>query len=120
MTAAQTTERIDIDEIERGGRLAHPPSWLALAACALISLVWLVPFYYLAVTVFKTTEEYTRRDPFAPPGPLTPFPTTAATAWSEATMGFGMENSALYGAGGAGLAVFFAAMAAFGLTRLDY
>jgi multiple sugar transport system permease protein len=120
MTAAQTAGRIDIDAIERRERLAHRSSWLALTACALISLVWLVPFYYLAVTVFKTTEEYTRSDPFAPPRTLAPFLENAVTAWNEATMGLGMANSALYGAVGAGLAVFFAAMAAFGLTRLDY
>ena len=120
MTAALTAERIHIDAIERRERLAHRSSWLALATCAVISLVWLVPFYYLAVTVFKTTEEYTRGDPFAPPRTLAPFLENAATAWNEATMGFGMANSAFYGAVGAGLAVFFAAMAAFGLTRLDY
>jgi len=112
--------RLDLDAIERRERLSLRSSWLALGACALISQVWLVPFYYLAMTVFKTTEEYTHSDPFAPPGSLAPIVDNAITAWNEANMGLGMANSALYGAIGAGLAVLFAAMAAFGLTRLDY
>jgi multiple sugar transport system permease protein len=117
---ADIADRIDFDAIERNARLARRSSWAALIACALVSLIWLAPFYYLAVTIFKTTEEYTHSDPFAPPHSLAPFLSNALTAWNEATMGFGMTNSALYGAVGAGLAVLFSAMAAFGLTRLDY
>jgi len=111
---------LDFDAIKRRERDARRSSWSALGVCALISLFWLAPFYYLAVTVFKTTEEYTRSDPFAPPRSLAPIVDNAITAWNEATMAFGMANSAFYGAVGAGLAVVFAAMAAFGLTRLDY
>jgi len=113
-------ERFDLAAIERSERVARGSSWIALGACALISLVWLVPFYYLVATIFKTTQEYTLSDPFAPPRSLSPILDNAVTAWNEATMGYGMANSALYGALGAGLAVLFAAMAAFGLTRLDY
>jgi multiple sugar transport system permease protein len=80
----------------------------------------LTPFYYLVVTIFKTTDEYTHSDPFAPPRGLAPILGNSVTAWNEATMAYGMSNSALYGGVGAGLAVLFAAMAAYGLTRLDY
>jgi ABC-type glycerol-3-phosphate transport system permease component len=113
-------DTLDLDAIARRERQAKGSTWFALAVSALVSLIWLTPFYYLIVTVFKTTEEYTASDPFAPPQGLWPIVLNAETAWSEATMAFGMANSALYGAVGAGLAVFIAAMAAYGLTRLDY
>jgi ABC-type glycerol-3-phosphate transport system permease component len=112
--------KLDFDAIERRERDARSSSWLGLGVCTFISLIWLAPFYYLAVTVFKTTEEYTRSGPLALPQSLAPIVDNAVTAWTEATMGIGMTNSAFYGAAGAGLAVLFAAMAAFGLTRLDY
>jgi len=42
------------------------------------------------------------------------------TAWSNAKMGIGMLNSAIYGLVGASLAVFIASLAAYGLTRFDF
>lgn len=117
---AGVVDTLDFDSIERRESAAARSSWLAIAAGALISLIWLVPFYYLFVTIFKTTEEYTHSDPFAFPAGIAPFAANAAAAWNQADMSYGMANSALYGALGAGLAVFFAAMAAFGLTRFDY
>jgi ABC-type glycerol-3-phosphate transport system permease component len=113
-------DTLDFSAIERREKAASRSSWFVIATGALISLLWLVPFYYLFVTIFKSTEEYTHSDPFALPQGLAPFLSNAATAWNEANMSFGMTNSALYGAIGAGLAVFFAAMAAYGLTRFDY
>jgi ABC-type glycerol-3-phosphate transport system permease component len=113
-------DTLDFSAIERREKAASRSSWFVIATGAFISLLWLVPFYYLFVTIFKSTEEYTRSDPFALPQGLVPFLSNATTAWNEANMSFGMTNSALYGAIGAGLAVFFAAMAAYGLTRFDY
>ena len=113
-------DKLDFEAIERRERLARRSSWIVLLTCGLVSLIWLAPFYYLVVTVFKTTDEYTHGDPFGPPQGLSPILGNAVTAWNEATMSFGMANSALYGVVGAGLAVLFAAMAAYGLTRLDY
>jgi multiple sugar transport system permease protein len=113
-------DNLDFAAIERRERSAARGKWATLAVAVVISLIWLVPFYYLAVTVFKTTEEYTNSHPLAPPHGLAPLLSNAAVAWSDAKMGHGMFNSALYGSLGAGLAVVFAATAAFGLTRLDY
>jgi ABC-type glycerol-3-phosphate transport system permease component len=113
-------DTLDFSAIERREKAASRLSWFVIATGAFISLLWLVPFYYLFVTIFKSTEEYTHSDPFALPQGLAPFLSNATTAWNEANMSFGMTNSALYGAIGAGLAVFFAAMAAYGLTRFDY
>jgi ABC-type glycerol-3-phosphate transport system permease component len=117
---ASLVDTLDFDAIERREKAAARSSWLAIAAGGLISLIWLVPFYYLFVTIFKSTEEYTHSDPFAPPSGLAPLLANTVAAWNEANMSLGMANSALYGAIGAGLAVFFAAMAAFGLTRFDF
>ena len=94
---------------------------LALVAFgAVCALAWLVPFYYLAVSVFKTTEEYARTDPLSLPSSLSPFLANVAQAWVSANMGTAFFNSALYGIVGAGLAVFFAAMAAYALARLPF
>jgi len=113
-------DTLDFDAIEKRERRARRSSWAVLAVSGFVSLLWLTPFYYLVVTIFKTTDEYTHSDPFAPPRGLAPILGNSVTAWNEATMAYGMSNSALYGGVGAGLAVLFAAMAAYGLTRLDY
>jgi ABC-type glycerol-3-phosphate transport system permease component len=117
---ASIVESLDFAAIERRERIAAGGKWATLLVAVVISLVWLVPFYYLAVTVFKSTEEYTNGHPLALPHGLAPILSNAVIAWSDAKMAHGMLNSALYGVVGAGLAVFVAAMAAFGLTRLDY
>lgn len=113
-------DTLDFDAIEKRERRARRSSWAVLAVSGFVSLLWLTPFYYLVVTIFKTTDEYTHSDPFAPPRGLAPILGNSVTAWNEATMAYGMSNSALYGGVGAGLAVLFAASAAYGLTRLDY
>jgi multiple sugar transport system permease protein len=86
-------------------------------ACAVL---WLVPFYYLAVTIFKTTEEYAHTEPLSFPAGLAPFLDNVRQAWISANMGDAFFNSALYGIVGAGLAVFFASMAAYALSRLNF
>lgn len=111
---------LDFDAIARRERRAHGRAWWTLSGGILVSLVWLVPFWYLAVSVFKTQPEYAAGSPLALPQGVAPFMDNAVQAWTQAKMGAGMFNSALYGVVGAGLAVFMAAMAAFGLTRLDF
>ena len=46
--------------------------------------------------------------------------TTSTGVDQDAKMGDGMLNSALYGLLGAGIAMFIAALAAYGLTRIDF
>jgi multiple sugar transport system permease protein len=83
-------------------------------------VLWLVPFYYVAVSIFKTTEEYAHSEPLSFPAGLAPFLSNVGQAWVSANMGNAFFNSALYGVVGAGLAVFFASMAAYALSRLSF
>lgn len=53
------------------------------------------------------------------PQGIAPFLDNVAQAWALGNMGQSMMNSAFYGSVGAALAVFFAAMAAFAIARLD-
>ena len=87
---------------------------------AVCAFLWLVPFYYLAVSIFKTTEEYFHTAPLSFPAGLAPFVDNVRQAWVSANMADAFLNSALYGVVGAGLAVFFAAMAAYALARLNF
>lgn len=84
------------------------------------ALAWLAPFYYLAISIFKTTEEYAHNDALSLPEGLSPILSNLEQAWTQANMASAFFNSALYGIVGAGLAVFFAAMAAFALARLNF
>ncbi|GLS19982.1 permease [Labrys miyagiensis] len=84
------------------------------------ALAWLAPFYYLAISIFKTTEEYAHNDALSLPEGVSPIWSNLEQAWTQANMASAFFNSALYGVVGAGLAVFFAAMAAFALARLNF
>lgn len=88
--------------------------WPALLLVAL----YLAPFYYLLVTVFKTSEEYVSRGVLSWPSSLAPFAGNVARAWELSGMGRAALNSLSYAVLGAGLAVALAAAAAYGLTRL--
>ena len=87
---------------------------------SICALLWLVPFYYLAISVFKTTVEYAHTNPLSPPAGLAPFLDNVQSAWSDANMGTSFLNSAIYGVVGSGLAVFLASMAAYALSRLNF
>lgn len=85
-----------------------------------LTILWIVPFYYLGVSIFKTAPEYVAKHPLALPDGLSPIVGNAIEAWTTAKMGFGLFNSLLYGVVGASLAVFIATMAAHGLSRFDF
>lgn len=89
-----------------------------LVPAVLLLLVYLVPFYYLFVTVFKSTDEYLNSGVLDLPRSLSPFVDNVVQAWTMADMGRAAFNSLSYGLLGAALAVGLAAAAAFGLTRL--
>lgn len=99
--------------LSRGGRAI-------IAFATVCAILWLVPFYYLAVSIFKTTEEYAHTEPLSLPAGLAPFLDNVRQAWVSANMANAFFNSALYGIVGAGFAVFFAAMAAYALARLHF
>jgi ABC-type glycerol-3-phosphate transport system permease component len=113
-------KHIDFDAIEAREREKRKIRWATLAGAAIICLVWILPFYYLAISVFKSDNEYFQHNPLALPRSLAPILDNAAGAWNTAKMGIGLANSALYGLVGAGLAVFIAALAAYGLARFDF
>ena len=85
---------------------------------ALLMVAFLTPFYYLFVSIFKTTKEYARKDVLALPDSLLPFIDNAVQAWTLAGMSEAMLNSLTYSIFGSLLAVGLAAAAAYGLTRL--
>ena len=111
---------IDFDAIElaenrrKGGR-----GYLIGLFAVLMSALWIVPYYYLLVSIFKSTPEYAVSHPLGLPQGLWPVVDNALAVWNEAKLGVGMLNSLFYGIVGGGLAIFFAAMAAFGLTRFN-
>ena len=113
-------EELDLDRIAAKERRAGAGSSLKFVFAVFIGAVWIVPFYYLLVSIFKTTEQYSLNHPLSLPTGVAPFLTNAIDAWVTAKMGAGLLNSTLYGLVGAGLAIFFAAMAAYGLSRIDF
>ena len=119
MTAASHIDFEKIIEREDRRSIARK-GWIKPIFALLISAVWVVPFYYLFISIFKTTEEYSLGHPLALPSGLAPILSNAETAWVQAKMGNALMNSMIYSTVGAGLAVFIAALAAFGLSRIDF
>lgn len=113
-------DRHNYDAIARAEATRRKGGWIVLGVALLVSLVWLAPFYYLIVSAFKSSTEYAAGHPLALPQGLLPIVDNAIRVWTDAKLGWGLVNSALYGLVGASVAVFVAAMAAFGLTRLDF
>lgn len=113
-------QSLDYDAIARKEARSQKSNRLVVVLMGLLSLLWLAPFYYLVVSVFKTPEEYAAKGPLELPDGFAPIWMNLAEAWTTAKMGFGLMNSALYGSVGAVLAVFFATMAAHGLSRFDF
>ena len=91
-----------------------------LVLAGVCAVLWLMPFYYLAVSMFKSTEEYARSNPLGLPKGLAPVVDNVREAWVAADMPQAFANTALYAIVGSGVAVFFAAMAAYALSRLDF
>jgi multiple sugar transport system permease protein len=83
-----------------------------------LALVWLVPFWSLIITPMKTTGEYFRVSVWAlPQNPGNLF-LNLETAWETGGLGPGFLASLVYGVVGAGLAIVFASLGAYALTRL--
>ena len=107
-----------IEGLKRKERAGQRPSYLRLGIATLLLIAYLVPFYYLFVTVFKTTDEYLRSNVLDLPNSLAPFWDNVVQAWTLGGMGRASLNSLSYAVLGAGLATALAAGAAYGLTRL--
>ena len=113
-------DELDFEMIAAQERPPRNGASFKLLLAVFISAIWVVPFYYLFVSIFKTTEEYSLNHPLSLPSGITPILTNAVTAWQQAKMGVSLLNTTLYGVVGAGLAVFFAALASYGLSRIDF
>jgi len=105
--------------IDKERRANRPAGRWVLLPIALATIAYLTPFYYLFVTIFKTTPEYARKGVLELPDSPAPFLDNVAQAWTIAHLGQAGLNSFTYGLCGAGLAVAFAAAAAYGMTRLN-
>jgi len=90
-------DTLDLDQIAKAERRRGKGSWLVMGGAALMSAIWVVPFYYMIISVFKTTPEYAQKHPLALPDGFGPFVENAVTAWNNAKMGAGLLNSFLYG-----------------------
>ena len=104
-----------IDKERRAARAGG--RWLVIPIIAL-TVAYLTPFYYLLVTVFKTSEEYAQSGVLEPPASLAPFVDNVVQAWTIAHLGEAALNSFGYAIVGSAVAVAFAAAAAYGMTRL--
>jgi len=113
-------DTLDFDRIARDERRGRKGSGLVMAGAFMMSAIWVVPFYYMIVSIFKTAPEYALNHPLSLPEGLSPLIDNAISAWNNAKMGAGLFNSFVYGGIGAALAVFIAALAAYGLTRFDF
>ena len=111
-------ESLDFEAIAAREKAGRKSGSLKIVFAVFICAIWMVPFYYLFTSIFKTTEEYSINHPLSLPTGVAPLFANAAQAWQQGKMGAGLLNSTLYATLGAGLAVFFAAMAAYGLTRI--
>ena len=105
-----------IDKEKRQGRQGS--RWVLLPIIV-VTIAYLIPFYYLAVTVFKTTPEYEQKGVLELPSSLAPFIDNVVQAWNTAHLDSAGFNSLTYGLFGAAFAVAFAAAAAYGMTRLN-
>lgn len=120
MTTSLDVATLDFEAIAARVQRENRPNRLVWLFAALLAIAWMVPFYYLLISVFKSNAEYGTGNPLALPQSWQPILGNLHEAWTKTRMGDGMLNSALYGLVGAGVAVFIAALAAYGLTRIGF
>ncbi|HEX3348066.1 MAG TPA: carbohydrate ABC transporter permease [Acetobacteraceae bacterium] len=110
---------LDLRAIARRERAVKRRIGVMRAAVSIFAvLVWLLPFYLLFATSFKGAIEYGTSGLLTPPRTLSAVIGNVVEAWRAADMGPAMFNSLIYGMFGATGAVFIAALAAYGLSRL--
>jgi len=97
----------------------RPPGRWILLPIILVTIAYLIPFYYLFVTVFKTTPEYAQKGVLELPSSLAPFIDNVVQAWTIAHLDQAGFSSFTYALCSGALAVAIAAAAAFGMTRLN-
>lgn len=105
--------------IEQERRAQRPRGRWMVVPIVILTIAYLTPFYYLLVTIFKTSEEYAKKGVLELPASLAPFIDNVIQAWTIANLGQAALNSLSYAVVGGAIAVAFAASAAFGMTRLN-
>ena len=105
--------------IEKERRAQRPRGRWMVVPIVILTVAYLTPFYYLLVTIFKTSEEYAKKGVLELPASLAPFIDNVVQAWTIANLGQASLNSLSYAVVGGAIAVGFAAAAAFGMTRLN-
>jgi ABC-type glycerol-3-phosphate transport system permease component len=118
--AVDVTNRQFIDGLIAKEKAANRTGnrWLLLPI-AVLTLAYLAPFYYLVVTIFKTSPEYAKKGVLQLPDSLVPFIDNVVQAWTLAHLDAAGLNSLSYATLGAGIAVALASAAAYGMTRLN-
>ena len=118
--AVDLTDRKFVEAlIAKERQRSRPRGRWVLVPIIVLTIAYLLPFYYLFVTVFKTTPEYEQKGVLELPSSLAPFVDNVVQAWNIAHLGQAGFDSFSYGLLGAGIAVAFAAAAAYGMTRLN-
>jgi len=51
-------DTLDFDQIAKAEARRGKGSWLIMGGAVLMSAIWIVPFYYMIISIFKTTPEY--------------------------------------------------------------
>ena len=93
------------------------PKYGRVVPVVIILVLFFAPFYYLFVTIFKTSLEYAQNPVLALPQSIWPLWDNIIEAWVLADMGQTAFNSLTYAVIGGVVSVAFAAAAAYGLTR---
>jgi ABC-type glycerol-3-phosphate transport system permease component len=92
--------------------------WIVQIVIVLLVVVWLVPFWSELITPMKTTTEYFNSSPWAfAKDPANIFH-NLQIAWQTSGLESGFLASLSYGLVGSALAIFFASLGAFAITRL--
>jgi ABC-type glycerol-3-phosphate transport system permease component len=119
--AVDVTNRQFIEGLIAGEKRAQRSEgrWLLLLPIVVLTLAYIAPFYYLAVTIFKTSPEYAKKGVLQLPDSLAPFIDNVAQAWTLARLDAAGLNSLSYATFGAAIAVAIASAAAYGMTRLN-
>jgi multiple sugar transport system permease protein len=87
------------------------------AAAIILALLWLFPLWLTVSIAIKSPSDFTNNPFWFLPREFNFFQ-NIASAWNSAGLGQGFVNSLLYGVVGAGLAVFIASLASYGLVVL--
>src|SRR5579862_4767995 len=90
--------------------------WFIQVLTALVTLLWLLPFWAPIIAPMKTTPEYFRSSQWALPADPANFFNNLNMAWQTAGLGDGFLASLSYGFVGAAMAIFCASLGAFAIT----